>query len=141
MNDAPLFPLEGTHEAAARRIERLISNLLRAGVLTSLAIVALGTVVSFVHHPEYCSSPQAFQELINGTPDYPYRLGSILAGVGRFSGQALVALGLLVLIATPVLRVAVSIFAFAAEKDRTYVVITSIVLALLVASFLIGAVA
>ena len=46
--------------------------------------------------------------------------------------------GLLVLIATPVLRVAVSILAFWQEGDRKFVLITSVVLALLLASFLLG---
>ena len=46
--------------------------------------------------------------------------------------------GLLLLIATPVLRVAVSIFAFVYEKDKVFVIITSIVLGLLLLSFILG---
>ena len=48
-------------------------------------------------------------------------------------------LGLLLLIATPVARVAFSIVAFALEGDRLYVAITAVVLALLVLSFAVGA--
>jgi uncharacterized membrane protein len=43
-------------------------------------------------------------------------------------------LGLLLLIATPVARVAFSVIGFALEKDWMYVVITLIVLALLIYS-------
>ena len=50
-------------------------------------------------------------------------------------GQAIMALGLLILIITPVLRVAISIVAFAIQHDRIYVAITSLVLALLILSF------
>jgi uncharacterized membrane protein len=43
-------------------------------------------------------------------------------------------LGILILIATPVARVAFSVFAFAEERDRMYVIVTLIVLALLLFS-------
>jgi uncharacterized membrane protein len=49
-----------------------------------------------------------------------------------------VLLGLLMLIATPVMRVAASIFAFVYEHDYVYVTITAIVLALLLLSFVLG---
>jgi uncharacterized membrane protein len=48
-------------------------------------------------------------------------------------------LGLLLLIATPVLRVAVSAIGFALEHDKRFVVITLVVLAVLVGSFAVGA--
>ncbi|MGH2509954.1 MAG: DUF1634 domain-containing protein [Ktedonobacteraceae bacterium] len=50
----------------------------------------------------------------------------------------MIALGLLLLLATPVIRVAASIVAFGLEHDRRYVIITTIVLAILCLSFLIG---
>ena len=48
-------------------------------------------------------------------------------------------LGLLVLIATPVLRVAASVVLFAIQKDWTYTLITAVVLSLLVLSLVLGA--
>ena len=54
-------------------------------------------------------------------------------------GQRMIVAGLLLLIATPVLRVLVSIVGFAIQRDLAFVAITCVVLALLVASFLIGA--
>jgi uncharacterized membrane protein len=56
----------------------------------------------------------------------------------RLRGQAIIALGLLILIATPVMRVAISIIAFAIQRDYTFVAITCVVLALLCISFLMG---
>ncbi len=55
-----------------------------------------------------------------------------------FAGDpaAIVQLGLLILIATPIARVIFSIFAFAAERDWMYVGITLIVLGILLASLL-----
>lgn len=139
MNHAPPPPPQAESDRAARRIERVISNLLRLGVLTSLSIVLLGTILTFLRHPLYLSSPAEFERLVQGGVVYPHTPRQILAGLLALEGSAVVALGLLVLIATPVLRVAVSIPAFAAQKDRTYVVITSVVLVVLLTSFLLGA--
>jgi uncharacterized membrane protein len=55
-----------------------------------------------------------------------------LAGRGR----GVIQLGLLILIATPVARVAFSALAFGRQRDATYVVVTMIVLAVLVYSLL-----
>ena len=54
------------------------------------------------------------------------------------NGQAVIVLGLILLIATPVVRVAVSTAAFAQQRDRAYVAITLVVLALLGVSFVLG---
>jgi uncharacterized membrane protein len=62
----------------------------------------------------------------------------VLDGLAKLRGQAIVVLGLLMLIATPVVRVAVSILLFLEDGDLTYVAITTTVLVLLILSFLIG---
>jgi uncharacterized membrane protein len=122
----------------ASRTELWISSLLRAGVVTSLLIVVAGTVLSFAHHPDYLRSPAASARL-TAPPTSPYRsLGAIRGDLRHARGQAFVAVGLLVLVATPVLRVAASIGLFAIQRDRVFVAITSLVLTLLVISFLLG---
>jgi hypothetical protein len=65
-------------------------------------------------------------------------LGEVASGVLHLQGQAIVALGLVLLVATPVLRVAVSILAFAYQRDRAFILITSLVFLLLMLSFLLG---
>jgi uncharacterized membrane protein len=122
------------------RAERLISAVLRVGVLTSLATILLGTVIAFVHHPEYTSSPRSLLHLSRPGATFPHTLRDVLTGLAGLRGQAIVVLGLLMLIATPVVRVAVSILFFLEEGDLTYVAITSTVLVLLVLSFFIGGV-
>jgi len=64
--------------------------------------------------------------------------GTVWEGVLHLRGSSIVTAGLLLLIATPVLRVAVSIFAFVYQKDWTFVIITTVVLALLLLSFWLG---
>ena len=61
-------------------------------------------------------------------------VSGIIRGTASFHGRNIIQLGLLLLIATPVARVAFSVVAFALERDRLYVVITLIVLAVLLFS-------
>ncbi len=62
----------------------------------------------------------------------------MIAGLRDRHGQSVVALGLLILILTPILRVAISIVLFALERDHAFVVITTAVLSILIASFFLG---
>lgn len=127
-------------ERRARRMELIISTVLRTGVLLSLAIIVTGTILSFVHHPAYLSSPAELQRLVQPGAAFPHTWSDIVAGVRDLHGQAIVTVGLLVLIATPVARVGISIAAFAYQRDRIFVLITSVVFCLLLLSFAMGAV-
>jgi uncharacterized membrane protein len=122
------------------RAERLISTVLRVGVLASLTTILLGTVIAFAHHPEYVTSPRQLVHLSRPSDSFPHTLREVFTGLLSLRGQAIVVLGLLMLIATPVVRVAVSIMLFLEEGDLTYVAITSTVLALLILSFIVGGV-
>lgn len=125
-------------EEQQHRIESVISTILRGGVLLSMAIIVTGLVVTFAHHHDYFSSRPALGTLIDARQDYAASFGAVLSGIRELRGQAIVMLGVLVLIATPVIRVAASIVLFAAQRDRLYVLITITVLLLLLASFVIG---
>jgi uncharacterized membrane protein len=120
------------------RVEMILSVLLRAGVVVSLFVVVLGTTLSFVHHSAYRSAPPELTRLTGPDAVFPHTLAAVWEGVLAGQGQAIVVAGLLLLIATPVLRVAVSILAFALQRDWIFVVITSLVLALLLLSFFLG---
>lgn len=121
-----------------RQVELLISRLLRTGVAGSLILILAGTAITFVHHPGYWSDPRLLEKLTGPSAGFPHTLGGVASGAADLRGQAVVALGLLLLVATPVVRVAVSIAGFAFQRDRTFVVITSCVLGLLVLSFALG---
>jgi uncharacterized membrane protein len=121
-----------------RNVELLISRLLRGGVVSSLVVVILGTVVTFAHHRSYFSSSSDLDALTDDTASFPHDLAAVAHGVAHFNGPAIVVAGLLLLIATPVIRVAISIAAFRYQSDRTFTVITSIVFTLLVVSFVLG---
>jgi uncharacterized membrane protein len=119
--------------------ETIISVILRVGVALSIAVIAFGVTLTFVHHHDYFSSRPALGQLIDARQNYTASLRDVLRGTRELRGQSIIMLGVLVLIATPVIRVAASIAIFAAERDLAYITITSAVLLLLILSFLIGA--
>jgi len=118
--------------------ELLISDLLRYGVLISLSLVTLGTTVTFFRHPDYLVSSEALERLTAPHP-VPHGLADVVAGAMAARGQSFVMAGLLVMMAVPVMRVALSLLIFRQQKDRLYVAITTAVLTLLLVSFLVGA--
>ena len=119
-------------------VDLAISRLLRTGVLLSIAVIATGMIITFVHHPDYFRSRPALGELTNAEEHYPHSLSAVMQGTIEGRGQAIISLGVLLLIATPVARVALSVAVFAIEHDRLYVVITTAVLILLIVSFVLG---
>ena len=121
-----------------RKVELTISALLRLGVLTSLLVVLAGTVVTFVHHPRYLTSHRDLPPLTRPGAEFPHSVPTVVHGLQHGQGRAIVMVGLLLLIATPVVRVAVSVLAFVYQRDRVFVTITTVVLALLLTSFVLG---
>jgi uncharacterized membrane protein len=113
-----------------RKVENLIGNLLRAGVLFSALIVFLGAVVYLVRHGHSPADYRVFQ----GEPGELRHINGIVGAAFSLQGRGIIQLGLLLLIATPVARVALSIFGFAAEKDRMYFQFALIVFVILLYS-------
>lgn len=137
--DTRALPAAGAdQDEKVRKVELAISSLLRIGVLSSLLIVLAGTVVTFVHHPRYLSHRHDLGPLTKPGAEFPHTIGSLVQGLQHGQGRAIVMAGLLLLIATPVMRVAFSVLAFVYQHDRVFVVITSIVLTLLLVSFFLG---
>jgi uncharacterized membrane protein len=119
-------------------VHTAIVTVLRVGVVLSIAIMLVGMAVAFVDHPEHFTSPSALVALTSPKAHFPNTLLDVISGVRRGSGQAIVMAGLLVLIATPVARVALSVVVFVKVRDRIYAAITSIVLMILLISFGVG---
>lgn len=111
-----------------QRMERILANLLRTSVLLSAAVVAAGGGCYLVQHRLEPVSYRHFQPAL-------YRnVSGVADGVAHGNCLAVIQLGLLLLIATPVARVAASVIAFAVEKDRTYVAVSLIVFLILMYS-------
>jgi len=116
-----------------QKIEEIIGNLLRAGVMSSAAIVFAGGVIYLLKHGASHPDYHVFQ----GEPPDLSTLAGIFHNAFRLHGRGIIQLGLLSLIATPVARVAFSIWGFAAEHDRMYMLFASIVLVILLYSLLV----
>jgi uncharacterized membrane protein YfcA/uncharacterized membrane protein len=114
-------PSPHTYEWAAA----LIGWVLQGGVLLSAIIILIG-IILLPTRPGGLSP----QRLLT----FPFTWSQLIQELVQFHPQSIITLGLLCLIATPVLRVAVSIVTFVVERDRTYIIITCIVLAILLFS-------
>jgi uncharacterized membrane protein len=115
-----------------RRLEVILGNLLRTGVLISAAVVLSGACVYLSRHAHEPADYRVFQ----GEPSEFRTIPGVMRSVINGRGRGLIQLGLLLLIATPIARVAFSIVGFAIERDHLYVAFTVIVLAILLYSLL-----
>ena len=116
-----------------KRIEDTVANLLRAGVVLSAVVAFCGAIVYLGRHGRSPADYRTFQ----GEPRDVRTVNGIVQGAMSMQGRAIIQLGLLLLIATPVVRVAFSVFGFAAERDHLYVVFTVVVLAILLFSLVL----
>jgi len=107
----------------------MIGLILRIGVIASASITLLGLFLLLLQ-------PGAFSpERIVAFPRTP---GQEWADLLTLHPHAIIMLGLLLLIATPVFSVAASAVAFARERDRLYMTISLAVLAILLTSLIFG---
>ena len=125
-------PKDTSHEDFA--LEQRLGNLLRAGVLLSSLVTCVGGIMYLAVHggdvTRYHDFPGQRAELRT--------VGGVVAGVRRGDSAALLPLGVLLLLATPVARVFLSVLGFVKERDWLYVGCSLIVLAILVYSLAHG---
>jgi uncharacterized membrane protein len=118
------------HGWTDEQVEQVIGTLLRSGVIIAALMVLVGGVLYLFRYgttlPNY--------EVFRGEPMELRSLFGIVGGSLSFHSRSVIQLGLLLLIATPVARVAFSVLAFALQRDRIYVFVTLIVLGVLLYS-------
>ncbi|MCF6514748.1 DUF1634 domain-containing protein [Lactobacillus sp. S2-2] len=109
------------------QIETTIGKILRYGVIISSIVMIIGLIMYVI------------MGSTGYTESFHYNsISELINGIINFKPYAIMMLGLLLLILTPVLRVVVSIYSFYKEKDYLYVYITVFVLIILIISFIIG---
>ena len=121
-------------EPIDRRVDEIMSVLLRTGVVLSAMFVLAGGIVYLARHQMPVTNYRVFQ----GEPAELRTAPGILHEALALRGRGLIQLGLLILIATPIARVAFSVLTFLYQRDWTYVVVTLVVLGLLFYSLLGG---
>lgn len=113
-----------------QRTEIVIAYLLRAGVLSAAAVVIAGAALYLGAHPGAHVDYRTF----HAVPDALRTVHGIVHAAFAGDSRAIMQLGLLLLIATPIVRVMFSVAAFSIEGDRMYVFFTMFVLAVLLYS-------
>lgn len=113
-------------------LNRSVGNLLRLGVILSVVTSLFGFVKLFL---EGFKMPKDYSslEIPEGTI-----WQSFWTSLLHFEGVAIINLGILLLILTPLTRIIFALVGYIKEKDHTYVVVSIIVLAIMLISFLMG---
>jgi uncharacterized membrane protein len=118
-----------------QRVEEIVGILLQSGVMISGLVVLAGGILYVlryghlaVHYENFSAERESFRGF-----------GILGRAAWQGDGRAIIECGLLLLIATPVARVVFSVLGFALERDRLYIVVTVIVLAVLMYSLFGGA--
>lgn len=112
----------------------MVGNLLRVGVLIAAAVALVGGIAYMVHHGALVPDHSVFR----GQPEMLSTLTGVITGAFALQPAAIVQLGIVLLIATPVARVLLTLIAFAVQRDGMYVLISAIVLVLLTYSLIVG---
>jgi len=114
-------------------MQTIIGWVLRLGVMISMSVVFVGGVIYLMRHGHSIADYTTF----TGVPDFVHPAG-IIDGILHFRGRAIIQAGIVLLIATPIVRVICSVVGFVVEKDRLYTIIALIVLAIIFISMLSG---
>lgn len=125
------------HPAEDHQVEMVVGTLLRRGVLLAAAVTAVGGVLLLAQQGHMEPALGSFV----GEPADHTALGAIVRGALSGDGAAIVQLGVVLLIATPIARVAFTLVAFLRQKDRFYTGVTALVLAILLYSLFAGLIA
>jgi len=115
-------------------VEQMIGRLLQIGVMIAAAVVIVGAAMFLVQHGR---DPVGYHRF-STSPSPLWTLGGIARGVAALDSASIVQFGLVLLIVTPVMRVALTLVAFALQRDRVYVALTTVVLALLLYGLIWG---
>lgn len=115
-------------------IQLIIGRVLRTGVWTSVAVVLLGGIIYLIHS----GNDIAHYSKFTGEPDMTRSASGLINNIISLNGRSIIQAGLILLIATPILRVACSAMGFFLEKDHLYTGITVLVLVIILTSMLSG---
>jgi uncharacterized membrane protein len=115
---------------ADQDIQIILGTLLRVGVILAMAVVLIGGVLYLIHHHQEMVDYSVFKASDN---EYA-TIEAIYKGLKSMDSKAIIQLGTILLIFTPVTRVVFSIFSFLIERDYLYVLIGLFVLCVILFS-------
>lgn len=112
------------------QLELILAKVLLSGVISAAVVVLIGGVLYLVRH----AGPLPDYRVFRGELSPLRGIRGILKAVAAGQGRGLIQFGLVLLIATPVMRVALSLAGFVRERDKLYCIFTLIVLITLLLS-------
>jgi uncharacterized membrane protein len=112
------------------KMEIAISRMLRVGVSLAALVVCLGEFVYLLHAHGIVPDYRHFEGIAGPADRIPP-----LMTLHHLDSRSIIRLGILVLIATPIMRVAYCVYGFAVQKDKIYIVVSVVVLLVLLYSF------
>jgi len=115
-------------------IQHIIGWILRVGVISSMLVVFVGGCLYLYRH----GHEQVHYKDFVGIPGFVHSASGIIHGILTWRGRAIIQAGIILLIATPVIRIIFSAIGFVLEKDWLYTGITLLVLAIILTSALTG---
>jgi uncharacterized membrane protein len=114
-------------------MQAVIGWVLRIGVIMSVSVVFIGGVLYIYRHggsiPDYSK--------FNGVPNF-VQLHGLINGIINLRGRSIIQAGIILLIATPILRIVFSTIGFVLEKDYLYIGISLLVLLIIIISSISG---
>ncbi len=121
-------------ELSDYQVDQVIGRLLQLGVLIAAAVVVVGVALFLAGHGSSAPDFGVFR----GEPAAFRSVTGIVSSALHGQSAGIVQFGLILLILTPIARVALTLGAFVIQRDRTYVVLTAIVLVLLLYGLIWG---
>jgi uncharacterized membrane protein len=113
------------------KLELAVGRTLQTGVLLAAAVVLIGGALFLIHAP---AGRRANYSQFHGVAEHLRTPSGIWHGVLHGDAESVIQLGLLLLVATPVVRVVLAGVGFLMERDQLYFWVSGIVLAVLLYS-------
>lgn len=119
--------MKGSSKLSNDQMKNILGIILRVGLFVSAFLIVTGGLLFFIQHPGEHINFSIFR----GEPERLRQAHVILFQAFELKSRAIIQLGILLLIATPVVRVLFALTGFLFEKDWIYIIISSIVLVIL----------
>ena len=114
-----------------RTMEAIMGRLLQVGVLLASFVMLVGGALYLRAH----SASKPDYRVFKSEPQALRNVGGVVKGVAAGEPEAVIELAVLLLIATPVARVVFALIGFGIERDKLYIAVSAVVLAVLLFGF------
>lgn len=113
-------------------MELTISRMLRVGVSVAALVVVVGEIL-YLWQAHGVKTDYSY---FHGVPVPIDHIALVLEGIHRLDSRSIIRFGILLLVATPIVRVAFCLYSFGTQKDKLYILVSGTVLAVLLYSLL-----